>query len=79
MFEPVRKIQKANYFEEIIENGKKKYKAVDDKMAGKQGVKKMSLNDLSQDQLYIPEVTMVIKKFLIKFKFCYFRKMFCYL
>lgn len=78
MFEPVRKIQKANYFEEIVENGKKKYKAVDDKMAGKQGVKKMSLNDLSQDQLYIPEVTMVKKIIFNEIKFCYFRKMFCY-
>lgn len=59
VFEPVRKMQNANYFQEVVVEGKKRLKPVGDEMAGKIGVKKMKLVDVNPNELLIPEVTMV--------------------
>lgn len=60
VFEPVRKIQNAQYFEEVKVDGKLKFKPVDDSCKNRPNVKKISLIELTQEQLLIPEVSMVI-------------------
>ena len=59
VFEPVRKIQNANYYQEVIIDGKKRQKPVSDDMAGKPKVKQMKLIDVDPNELLIPEVSMV--------------------
>lgn len=70
VFEPVRKMQSANYFMEIIKDGKKKYTPVEDKMASQPKVKKMKLIDVNPNELDIPEVT-IVKKFFLCFGYFY--------
>ena len=59
VFEPVRKMQNANYFQEVMVDGKKRLQPVADNMAGKPGVKKMKLIDVNPNELLIPEVSIV--------------------
>jgi len=59
VFEPVRKMQNANYFMEVMVDGKKRMKPVEDSYAGKSGVHKMKLIDVNPNELLIPEVTYV--------------------
>lgn len=65
VFEPVRKMQNANYFMEINKDGKKKYTPVEDKMSSQPKVKPMKLIDVIPNELDIPEVTIVRKIFNI--------------
>jgi vacuolar protein-sorting-associated protein 4 len=74
VFEPVRKIQSAQHFEEVNVNGQKKYKPVEESFKSRPNVKKITLVELNQDQLIIPEVSMVFL-FDNQFKFLFYIKL----
>jgi len=60
-FESNRKLEKANYFQEITIENKLKYKVVDDNLSQASGVKKMKFIDIDPNEILVPEITIVKK------------------